>query len=202
MNVNTQTDPRELWRTIPGWCAFAESYRKAVRDARDPALFVEVGSWLGKSAALMASLIQASGKGIEFCCIDPWQDGGPDLRGTTYFQSLKVDDVYSIFLGNVKPFAGLVKPMRGFSTDVAKDFGDETIDYIMLDGDHSYQAVRADIDAWLPKMKPGSVMAGDDYLWPGVKQAVDEKFGRRVVQYIKSAHRDYKMSVAYWEVQL
>jgi hypothetical protein len=72
----------------------------------------------------------------------------------------------------------------------------------MLDGDHGYEAVRADIDAWLPKMKPGAVLSGDDYLWPGVKQAVHERFGDRVVPVIKSNKPNYRNSTSYWSVQL
>ena len=31
-----------------------------------------------------------------------------------------------------------------------------------------------DITEWLKRLKPGAMLAGDDYAWPGVRQAVDE----------------------------
>ncbi len=75
-----------------------------------------------------------------------------------------------------------------FSLDAAATFADESLDFIYLDADHSYEAVRADLAAWYPKLKPGGLIAGDDYgalpvhvvnfgqgdLSFGVKQAVDE----------------------------
>lgn len=77
----------------------------------------------------------------------------------------------------------------------------------VLDGDHSYEAVCADIDAWLPKMKPGGYITGDDFLWPGVKKAVFEKFGGYVQHHIKRPLSDdgpngHLKSASYWWVRL
>ena len=50
---------------------------------------------------------------------------------------------------------------------------------IFLDADHSYEAVRLDIETWLPKVKKNGILAGHDYinlLHPGVKRAVDDIF--------------------------
>ena len=55
----------------------------------------------------------------------------------------------------------------------------------MIDGDHAYERVLADIDVYLPLIRPGGVLAGHDYgdEYPGVAQAVDELLGRRVHHY-------------------
>lgn len=66
---------------------------------------------------------------------------------------------------------------RGDSPDVAEHFADEGLDWVYIDADHTYESVRADLAAWFPKLRPGGLMAGHDYVerhgW-GVKQAVDE----------------------------
>lgn len=52
------------------------------------------------------------------------------------------------------------------------------IDLVFIDGDHTYNQVKADIKAWLPHIKPGGILCGHDYgfeTWPGVKQAFDEE---------------------------
>ena len=53
-------------------------------------------------------------------------------------------------------------------------YDDDSLDFVLIDGSHAYNDVHDDITAWLKKLKPGSLLAGDDYEWPGVKQAVNE----------------------------
>jgi hypothetical protein len=47
---------------------------------------------------------------------------------------------------------------------------------VFIDLNHSYESVKEDIALWLPKVKKGGYLAGDDYHenWPGVIQAVNE----------------------------
>jgi hypothetical protein len=51
---------------------------------------------------------------------------------------------------------------------------DESLDFIFIDGDHSYNAAKKDIQLWMPKIKKTGWITGHDYLWPSVKRAVDE----------------------------
>ena len=197
-----------FYASIPGWAAFSQLYLDAVKraPADQPSQFVEVGSWLGRSAALMAVEIINSGKPISFTCVDPWVDGGPDLANTPHFRNL-TKPPYELFLEHTKPVAHVIKALREPSVEGAKAFGLHSIDFLMLDGDHSYEAVCADIDAWLPKMKPGGYITGDDFLWPGVKKAVFEKFGGWVQHHIKRPLSDtgpngHLKSASYWWVRL
>ena len=68
--------------------------------------------------------------------------------------------------------------IQAMSLDVVKDFGDSAFDFVYLDGNHNLASVTADIAAWLPKVRPGGILAGHDYLPPcetyGVKTAVDD----------------------------
>lgn len=55
----------------------------------------------------------------------------------------------------------------------------ESLDFVFIDADHTYEAVSAEIRAWTPKVKRGGLIGGHDYGkqgFPGVKQAVDEVF--------------------------
>lgn len=54
---------------------------------------------------------------------------------------------------------------------------DGSLDFVFIDGDHSYEGVKRDVLAWLPKVKPGGWLMGHDYGGKpdgGVKRAVDE----------------------------
>jgi len=56
-----------------------------------------------------------------------------------------------------------VELIRKFSVDAAKDFEDESIDFVYIDGNHRFEYVTADIAAWEPKVRPGGAISGHDY---------------------------------------
>jgi hypothetical protein len=53
---------------------------------------------------------------------------------------------------------------------------------VYIDASHDYESVKEDIIAWLPKVKKGGIICGDDYTpgWPGVMRAVNEVFNNQV----------------------
>ena len=56
---------------------------------------------------------------------------------------------------------------------------DETLDFVYIDGDHSYEGCRRDIEAWYPKVKKGGVIVGHDYYkCIGVLQSFNELISR------------------------
>jgi hypothetical protein len=60
-------------------------------------------------------------------------------------------------------------------------FGDASLEWVHLDARHDYASVKADIEAWLPKVKAGGWLSGDDYdeqKWPEVVRAVSEALPR------------------------
>lgn len=60
-------------------------------------------------------------------------------------------------------------------------FADGSLDFVWLDAGHDYASVRSDIAAWLPKVKPGGLLGGDDWPMDGVARAVREALGAGVV---------------------
>ena len=67
--------------------------------------------------------------------------------------------------------------IRQFSKVAAATFPDNFFDWVYIDANHSYEAVRDDLAAWLPKIKNGGFIAGHDYMnhaYFGVVRAVDE----------------------------
>ena len=58
-------------------------------------------------------------------------------------------------------------------------------DLIFIDGDHTYEAVKQDIQLWQPLLIPEGILCGHDYSerhYPGVKRAVDEIFGEENIK--------------------
>lgn len=71
-------------------------------------------------------------------------------------------------------FGGRSMIFRLSTLDAAECFSDDTFDFVFIDADHSYGGVKADIEAWRPKIHPGGMLIGHDIDWIGVKRAVDE----------------------------
>jgi predicted O-methyltransferase YrrM len=87
-------------------------------------------------------------------------------------------DIYDLFLENMGERKYNV--IKGESKVAAKMFLKESLDVVFIDLTHTYEAVKEDIKLWLPKVKKGGFIAGDDYHenWKGVIQAVDELLPR------------------------
>lgn len=64
-----------------------------------------------------------------------------------------------------------VRIHRCASHEAAPAFPDAYFDWVYIDGDHSFEYVAADLQDYLPKVKPGGYVAGDDFYW-----APDEEF--------------------------
>jgi hypothetical protein len=84
------------------------------------------------------------------------------------------------------PYAPTV--IRERSDAAAPQVADASLDLVYIDAEHTYDAVKADVLAWLPKVKDGGWIGGHDYnhpneargkLW-GVKSAVDKLLGGAV----------------------
>jgi len=54
---------------------------------------------------------------------------------------------------------------------------DNSLDFLYIDADHSYEGTKTDINAWYPKVRVGGVVAGHDYknrAYCRVKKYIDE----------------------------
>jgi hypothetical protein len=72
--------------------------------------------------------------------------------------------------------------IRKTSVDAAQQFNKNELDFVYIDANHSYEGVKQDLEHWYEKVKPGGVVAGDDYdhpCFPGTKKAIDEFFNAR-----------------------
>ena len=152
-----------FYNNIEGWFSYDYIYEHVVNTAEDGELFVEVGSFKGRSSAFMAVEIANSGKKIRFDCVDTWQGSIEHQAGEPgEIKEVAEGTLYETFLSNIAPVKEYINPVRMTSLEAAATYDDNSIDFLMLDGSHETEDVIADIRAWLPKMKKGGVMTGDD----------------------------------------
>ena len=148
------------YQGIQGWMDFENIYTEQVNNAQPGAHFVEVGCWKGRSAAYMAVEIARSGKQIQFDAIDIWTGAGSGYAHDTAVQS---QTLYEEFLNNIEPVKDFVKPIREWSAPAAALYADASLDFVFIDAGHDYDNITKDIRAWLPKVRPGGLLAGHDF---------------------------------------
>lgn len=140
---------------------------------------VEIGAWKGASTAYLAVDIINSGKDIKLTVVDTWKgSNGLEIEA----ENAEVS-IFDQFKANLKPVEGLLDMtfLQMPSVEAAKKFKNESLDFVFIDGNHDFQDVCDDIDAWLPKVKKGGIIAGHDYGtdpnvgFTGVNKAVNLK---------------------------
>ncbi|MDQ5906905.1 MAG: hypothetical protein QG592_331 [Pseudomonadota bacterium] len=148
-----------------------------------PKIGVEIGVYKGW---LSARLLAANGS-LFLHMVDPWT---ADVSGSYLTTDDKLarssqdqhDDAMRQALEGVKPFSGRYKVHRMTSEQAAELFESESVDFVFIDGDHSYDGCALDIRCWWPKVKPGGILSGHDYRDErnyGVQKAVHEFLGER-----------------------
>ncbi len=137
------------------------AYRALVAQVPDGGRIAELGCYKGRSLCSIGPECQR--RGISIFAVDTWHYA-PDAEAE--------------FLRNIwGKFS--VTQYKGTSLEAAKVIPDASLDLVMVDTPHDYPTVIADLRAWLPKVKPGGIIAGHDYCpkWPGVARALHEMFG-------------------------
>lgn len=150
---------------------------KIAKSLKNNSVIVEIGAFKGKSTCFIAEGIGS--KNCEFYTIDTWyNDGMQESR----------QDVFADFLKNIAPYQDKIKPLRGYSYEVRKNWPKQRkIDFLWVDGDHSYGGVKRDIQDWLPLVKKNGFVCFHDYRdEPDVKEAVDEITSDRTIRLIKT----------------
>jgi hypothetical protein len=152
---------------------------------KNNAVCVEVGVWKGDLSRHIAQLPIS-----ELHLIDPWQAIN-DVEGRLHnTEQEKLDRIYRIVKRRFS-FDKKVKLIRKFSAKAMLDFEDGSIDWVYIDGNHSYEFVKEDLNGWWPKLKSGGYLCGDDYiegkyqveeLQFGIVKAVDEFKEERVTE--------------------
>jgi len=123
-------------------------------------LFKGVGVEIGVSEGWYSSKVMELGKVDKMYGVDPYSphQGYRDYTRETTFNRLSAKaheclDKYPNY-----------EFIDEYSVEAAQQFDDESLDFVYIDGDHSYGAVMDDIEVWIKKVKPGGILAGDDYI--------------------------------------
>lgn len=113
--------------------------------------------------------------GVNLYMVDNWRTI-PGQKGDGGYTQEWHDKNYMEAMERIKPYSSKVVVLRGLSVEMSKLVADNSLGLVYVDCDHSYKGVKADIEAWYPKLIKGGVMAFHDYENQnyGVKPAVKE----------------------------
>jgi len=127
-------------------------------------LFAELGyrkgAEIGTGRGSYALILRKRNPECRIYCIDPWE---------TYDELKDWPDqnVLNEHLISAKArFSHFpeVSIIRKYSMDALSDFPDNSLDFVYIDGNHSFPYVAEDIFFWEKKVKPGGIVSGHDYL--------------------------------------
>lgn len=176
-------------------------------------LFLNDNHWLGKGAevgvqkGLFSEIILTYWKGEVLYSIDPWKE----FEETLYPDNANVsqaeqDAIYQEAVDRLSPFGERSRILRKTSEEASKAFEAESLDFVYIDAQHTYQAVSRDIRLWYPKIKKGGLICGHDYIpdsifWYGifgVQSAVNQFAANRGLEVLISGEKLEEQKVASW----
>ena len=192
------------YQNIPGRNVMRPIYELALANTREGGVWVEVGVALGRGIAEMARvLIDAKRHDVKLYAVDPW--GGYARNGEQAAMAEAQGGDWALFLNMMQANAPeelrRIHVLRADSAAAALAMRDPC-DLVILDADHTEGAVTEDIAAWLPHVRMGGIIGGDDHSeehFPGVRLACERFFGPAPQGYTVDANNAHKWPV-WWKV--
>jgi len=142
-----------------------------------------IGIEIGVKEGAYSSFILNNCSDLKLYLLDCWDQQDPKIyNDLNYNNSIHIENLKKT-ITNVFPHFKKVRIIKGYSDEFVDLFPNNFFDFIYIDANHSYEAVKNDLIKWFPKLKNNGLFSGHDYLDGkdgiyeteyGVKSAVDE----------------------------
>jgi len=167
----------KTYQDIEGWYDWHKLTERLVMNAfPQGGTYIEVGVWKGKSLIAFGMECTRFGKKAKLIGVDLF--GG---KQDDHFMDKIVQADGGSFFGvtqkNLLDCNVVAQLIRGDSVRTAVQFEDESADIIVIDALHTYEAVKKDTLAWMPKLKRGGTMLWHDCDRECVRKAVRDSWG-------------------------
>lgn len=114
---------------------------------------VEVGVELGRFARCLARKVP----NLKLYGIDPW------ITYDNQFTEHNPEEFYQQTVKDCAPYN--IELIRKTSMEAIKDFEDESLDFVYIDGNHDFAHVTEDLAGWSKKVRKGGIISGHDYVF-------------------------------------
>ena len=172
-NINNPQETQSRW--LPG-----EDIPELIAHISNP-----IGIEIGTAEGITTEYLLSSISDLKLYGIDPytdyidWDDRQPDQIGNK-----------EQFLAKTEMYSDRFIHIKKSSNDVVDMFEDESVDFIFIDGDHSYNQVLKDCINYWPKVKIGGILIGHDFSKiEDVNKAVND-FAGQIKYEISNARQD------------
>ena len=122
------------------------------------------GAEIGVHRGLFSQYMLKYNEETSLLCVDPW------------YWKLRGESRYKSTVERLAPYGDRVTIIREESFRAVLDVPDNSLDFVYIDGNHTFDYVMTDIIWWATKVRMGGVVSGHDYYRfrrGGVVPAVD-----------------------------
>ena len=141
----------------------------------EPRKGAEIGVWLGRTSIHLLKQFPF----LHLHLVDCWHKGKTHETMPKNIRQLRI--AWKQVVAKTKEFGNRSNVLRMPSNRAARRVKKGSLDFVFIDAEHTYESVKWDLELWYPKVRPGGLIAGHDYLaeeglpWHReVKRAVDE----------------------------
>lgn len=147
-----------------------------------------VGAEIGVESGSFSAELCKQNPNLKLYCIDHW-----DLNPSRYkgFRERK----YQQAIQTLTPYNCEI--IKAFSMDAVKNFKPESLDFVYIDANHSFDNVMQDIIEWSKIVRKGGIVSGHDYQG-AVAGAVDKYVEMHDLKYFYITGRPSKGGYSWW----
>lgn len=131
----------------------------------------EIGVAKGEHAEILSQEID----GLNLYCIDPWEG----YSGYTDYLDGRLKGFYTQAQDRLAPYN--CRLIKDYSMNAVKQFENDSLDFVYIDGAHDLRSVIDDMTEWHKKVKPGGILYGHDF-----KRSKNPRFKCHVVDAVQA----------------
>lgn len=130
----------------------------------------KIGAEVGVERGIFSEQLCQSNPDVKLFCIDAWKiyDECPE-----YDNQDRLNQYYDEVKTRLAPYN--CKFIKKSSQDAVRDFSPESLDFVYIDANHSFDFVMSEIIEWSKIVKPGGIVSGHDYQVGNVSHTI--KYG-------------------------
>lgn len=129
-------------------------------DNKKNLTIAEIGVFRGESSLAMLNYCDVE----KIYLIDPFEKSIADALNPTDGTNIKItNSLFEETNKKLEPFLDKIVYLKELSDTACEKIKDEELDFVFIDGCHTYECVYKDLINYYPKVKKGGIIAGDDF---------------------------------------